>query len=225
MSRLEELDAILERLIKECGPATLYSVYLRDITDHKNRWETYRDSYAGNIIEMNIINAENALILYCSRIWETNQDGRSIPNAQNLISSNRDDIVERRSKDIEAQHVKKWKAKQHRFIEDSFDRYHELANSQTLRVSRNIRTENLAHLLENSRDKNRNFPEGFENHGVTLNDLCDYADRSTKLIQDFYRFVTGTDHSLEENAEVFKYYCESFWNIMPVFRNAEQSKL
>lgn len=214
-------DHIVTSLSKQRGPAIQYIVYLRDIADNSSRWEKYRDSFAGNVINLNIVSAENALILLCCRIWDEDKDAHSIPNAIKKLETHKLSTAERRTNNAAleiAQNPTKSILEQ---IVDIVAATSTLKKSCVRAAIQVMRTENLAHLLPVSRDRARNFPDGFENHNVTRYDLYDFAEDSIKLCERLEHLRIGTCDNFEETAAAFRTNCEAFWSSIPVFRDVE----
>lgn len=218
---MQDLDLIVDRLLSQRGAAIQFETFLRDLADNDSRWEKYKDSLSGHVINMQIVSVENSLILLCSRIWDENTDAQSIPNGIKMLGSFSTELLDRRKQDVDFSVYKNAEIKHRELERYVFELYNSLCAKRVRQVLRVLRTENLAHLVSESRDRARHFPEGFEAHGVTRYDLYDFARASVKLIENIIHLVSGSVLSYEDSAQHFRVFCEKYWNAMPVFRDSE----
>ena len=214
---LDEFDRIVRALQKQRDPAIQFIAYLRDISENADRWEKYRDSFSGNIISLNIVTCENALILLCCRIWEKQLDQNTIPNAISAMQSTTTDAA---STELFRDHLARNNVSETYPAEISA-LAKDLANDPIIPVIRVMRNENLAHSIDNSRYKKKYFPDGFENHGVSRNSLFEFAEKSVHVIDNLELIRSGTNHDYHASLKVFQKYCASYWNALPIFRQIE----
>ncbi len=220
---INKLDNICERLIKQRSAAIQYYTYLKDIIDNESRWEKYKDSFSGNVINLTLVSFEQSLILFCDRVWDKSNDSQSIPNVMKILKRTEEEIIIRRSKDIDAEFTKDFPQKIKKQIERVLRQAEKLHKSKVKKVIRVIRTENYAHLVDASHDRVRNFPNGFDNHNVNRYDLINYAEETIRLIEDLEVIRSGTSYDFDESSKVFQKYCSEYWKHLPVFRDVEKN--
>ena len=95
---------------------------------------------------------------------------------------------------------------------------------QARRVIRVMRSESLAHLLSDSRDRSAAFAtrDQYENHGVTRNDLFEFADQTLNIIDDIIFLQCRTAKSYREQIDHFQDDVRKFWNALPTLREVEE---
>jgi hypothetical protein len=172
---------------------------------------------------MTIVAVESCLIMFCDRVWDTSSDVQSIPNAVVILATHSEDVIARRSSDTDAKFIGGWHEEQKSQIEKIKLKCEAVRSSKVRKVIRIIRSENYSHLTENSRDRARHFPIGFENHDVTRNDLISFAKMSLDLIDKIEIVRTGTNRDYDGASQVFQRYCDEFWDAMPILAEAERN--
>lgn len=219
---LDDLDRTVQRLMKQQPTGIQCTVFLEDIAKELDRWEKYKDSYAGNVINLQIVGVENALLLFCDRVWDSGADAQSIPNAVRMLTHLKEKVLERRKFDVDVQFVPDWYEDQAALLQQIVSDTERLKDHQVRRVIRVIRTEHLAHLVEQSKDRARHFPSGFDDHGVRRNDLYSFAKDTIQLIERIELITSGNSADFDASAAVFRIYCQDYWENLPVFRDSER---
>lgn len=219
---LTKLDNIMSRLVLQRGAGIQYLSFMEDITNNTLRWDKYKNSYGGNVINMAIVSVEISLILFCNRLWDNHKDTQSIINAVKILTEESEKVISRRSNDVDATFTPDWKNKQHKFIDKISNRCNRLYSCEVRKVLRVIRSENLAHLVSDSRDRAKNFPQGFEHHTVKRKHLIKFAKLSVELIDKIELARNGTVYDTKGTIKIFQSYCDYFWNSMPVLQDEEQ---
>ena len=218
---LKQYDDIVERLIKQRQAGIQYATFLRDVADNESRWNKYKDSFSGNVVNMQIVAVEACLVLYCSRLWDCGRDNQSIPNAITALNSAKDALIQRRQDDLDSQFLDDLPFRLETQFANVNQQAEVLGNLSVRDVIRIIRTEHYAHLVENSRDRAKTFPDGFDDHGVTRLDVINFARDSTTLVEDLELLRSGTHYDFDESSEVFQNYCDQFWLHLPTFSEVE----
>ncbi|MEM8570707.1 MAG: hypothetical protein AAGG56_07320 [Pseudomonadota bacterium] len=220
---LIRLDTILARLTRQRTAAISYLTFLRDMTDNDSRYVKYKSSYGGHVLNLAQIGIENSLILYCNRVWDQNPDAQSIPNSIKIFRGLGIKIAEKRAAFGEGDLAPGWKERQTVKLNEIISNYESIKMSKVRSVIRIIRTESLAHLLEESRDRKKDFPLGYENHNINRNDFYKYSEHTIRLIDLMAYFRSGKVYDYNETCSVFQSYCNAFWDNLPILSEVENS--
>jgi hypothetical protein len=218
---LPNFAEICIRLSKQRHAGAQYSIFLGDFFANPEYLRKYANSFAGNVVHLQITAMQSALIMFCARVWDPASDVLSIPNAVSHIKKieNYDDENLLGSLPAVAScDLKRVRGLVHRTLL----RFAALHTHETRRVVRVIRSEELAHLSEVSRDRSKLFPAGdFEQHTQTWNSVVEFARESVRLVDDLVWLGTGDVFSFDINRTTFEGYCRSFWTHMPVYGDCE----
>lgn len=221
-STVEEFDKTVSKLERQCGFAIRLLAFLMDLSDNDLRWEKYRDSYSGHVIELARLSIEQSLMLFCNRVWDTRDDVRSIPTAITIFES----IIEQLILRQQASRPDRDEALRERCETSLFEIKgiaKKLGEGETRKVLRIIRSENLAHSIDDSKDRQKLYSsrDEYEGHSVTGNDLFHFTEVSLEIISRLVYVSDGSDMLLQERLDTARSQTEEFWNCMPVLRNVE----
>lgn len=219
---LPQLQELSRKVSLQRYSAIQKIVFLEDLIENEDRWDIYRDSQSGEVIDMFISGIEDSLLLWCARNWETGTEQQSIERVIHLIQAIEPD-VEKLNLDwgsdlnlggIEAN----WRADLDYIFQFS------LSNAQKVNLNevRVLRTERHAHSLCSSRDRKKLFPNGFKTN-ATKYDLLELAKLSIGLIDKSEYVLCRRLRSFEDTATKFRDTCDTFWAALPVFRISEQN--
>ncbi len=217
-----KFDDACGKLSRQVSPATQYLAYLEYLSDNDDAWVKYKDSISGNIIKMNIMTAENALVLFCSRMFDSLNNAVSLVNQAKFIRQNQNELDRRRSEDWDAlAYDDEWQALNEQRKQDLLKTVEKLAGSEALKVLKVMRHENLAHLIIESRDRKKNPGIDFDNHDLTRKRFFEFARDTIQSIERVELYRIGRDPQFDEMHRTFTGYSELFWNALPVFRDVE----
>lgn len=221
IEQLEALDEMAEMVLRQMPAAVQYLTFLRDLAYNSERWEKYRDSFSGNVVNLQIVAVHGALLLLCDRLWDGGRKNLSLPQLLSELGRKRELLLQRRSSDADAKFEANWIQNQNERIDRIIAHGNALKNSKIRDVIRVIRTESLAHIIKESDDRARAFPEGFDGHNKTKSDLFDFAQASIDLVHEIEIVRTGCVHDFKGHMALFKKYCDAYWDSLPVFRSHE----
>lgn len=217
---IQRLRKILTSLQAQRAAGVQLATFLNDHEHNEDRFEKYRDSFSGNVLSLLVIGAHNSLVLFCARTLETSKDSLSIPNAVLLLEQSKGEIIREREElkrpfsdnALECLDLK---------IETAIKKSNDLTERQVAKAIRVIRTEKLAHSVENSRDRCNNFNNIYENIGISFSETYTLAKELINLIDSIDLIFSGRSNSFDRSSAVFQRYCDSFWEYVPIFRDIE----
>ncbi len=218
-----QFDEILDRLNRQRGVGIQSLAFLEATSRSKFAWNKYKASDAGNVVNLAINCIESSLQLFCNRVWDQGSDSQSIPKAIQIGENHVPELVARHVVFFEEHEIKRDGKEFEQKFENLKEKYCEIAYLPVRSVLRVIRTESLAHLVADSRDRERNFAsrDAYENHGVTRDDLFDFARFSIGLIDDLLYFRDRLVPAFDEQYQMFEGYTDTFWQQVPIFRELD----
>ncbi|WP_292022966.1 hypothetical protein [Maritimibacter sp. UBA3975] len=224
-STVEEFDKTVSKLERQCGFAIRSLAFLTDLSDNDLRWDKYRDSYSGHVLELARISIEQSLMLFCNRVWDHRRDVRSIHMAMRISESIMEELISRQETG-QPDHDKVLRKNSQLNLAEIKKKVKVLGDSDTRKVLRVIRSENLAHSIDDSKDRQNLYSSRseYEGHGVTGNDLFHFAEVSLEIINLLVRIRDGSDMLLRERLNTARNQTQEFWNCMPILRNVESFK-
>jgi hypothetical protein len=195
---------------------------LKDLIDNADRWEKYRNSLSGHVAHLQIVCTHTSLLGYVNRVWDEGGDYQSIPNAYMKLLEVEAELIDWHVSSIEIlethEDLRNHLNKKVVEVQETFEK---LAKSDVRAYARVLRSENFAHLIENSRDR-RKLEKEMQDYFVTNNDLLDFAAESIVLSEGFTYLSIRLVNSFDASCRVFQKYCDLYWQSLPVFRVVEQ---
>lgn len=217
------LDRAIDQLDEEKSVGVALLAFAKTIIDRPENTDKYSNSYAGHAAQLQINCTLNELQLWCSRIWD--KTGHSLPMVAKKLRPRAGDIrcarlqahpdwphsalgLDNLDKDVAA-----WCSE----IDTTLD------SSLVLRL-RERRNETFAHLLRGvSADRRHREQRGLE-EGYTWNEVLPHVERTSELISRLTLIWQFKSHDISETEEIYRKYCEGYWEMLPTFSEVERGK-
>ncbi|MGV6849624.1 MAG: AbiU2 domain-containing protein [Marinibacterium sp.] len=215
MCALEKLEEVLRNIKKQRTYGVRLLIYLQDWVGDSDRFDEFQGRKAMWVDALIADSIEEALILFCSRMWDSRADSTSLRVAWELVRENMSQLEEALNSHKFGKNDAvglDFKAE----IERVDGRIRELRDSEAYGVIRVIRTENLAHRLSDSRDRRTAgflTREDYDNHGVTLGDFLDFAEETIDVMDDISFLMGSSNSDRSKSARFFQEFLDVYWKI------------
>lgn len=220
---LRKFDDVVERIKRQQAFGVSCYAFLSGIADDPVRQGKYNNSYAGHALELCILSVQTALVLFCSRHWDKKDDCQSIPAAKKLSKRAIDKIVERHREDFAEKGIQRDAQEFYKYFYDLSADVEAVGASQAGMQIRVLRTEHYAHLIENSKDRQKALREDsfFDMDDLTVNSLLVFAKQTIELSNRFVYLKERVSPAFSDRV-TFRSKCyDNFWDNLPVFSEVE----
>lgn len=220
---LQRFDDTVDRIDRQQAFGLSCYAFLSGIVDNSGRQAKYRNSYAGHALDLCIRSVQSGLILFCSRHWDANDDCQSIPAAKANAERALDEIVCRHREYFAANSIQRDAHDFYSYFNELSSEIESVGASPTRSQIRVLRTEYYAHLITNSKDRDRALREhpSFDMDGLTINSLLDFSRQTIELSNRFLYLKQRQSQKFDERVALLSGYYDKFWDNLPIFSEIE----
>ena len=202
----DNLRVQVETLCSDAEQSVLFIGYLDAIVDNPTVELKSKDSFSGYALATAKVGVKTSLIAYCARAWDEDNDACSIPSivkklGEQLARNNNGQSCPRYA-EINQEAKKTADA----FRKSNLDLF---------------RTEQIAHLVLQSRDRQRKLKENLSTDYATWRELINLSIDSVKLVDRIRTTFIGGSELVTGRISRTKSNCLAFWEALPVLRDCE----
>lgn len=215
-----QFEELLQHLRQDAEQAIWEIGYMKALIDEPIVGTKLEGSLSGYALATANAAVKRSLALYCARAWDHDRDAVSLLNAARMLPS-LEDLRESRltwypdtSYDIHLTSL----PMQRDEILLKIASASEDARHPALRI---FRSEWLAHRVPSSRDREKHVKRSAV-VDITLGQLLERAILTVNLVGEIGFVADGLVNPYPENIEMAHRYSKEFWNVLPIFRDAEQ---
>lgn len=220
---LKNFDDVVDRMKRQQTFGVSCYAFISGIADDPVRQRKYNNSYAGHALELCIRSVQTGLVLFCSRHWDERDDCQSIPAAKNLSERAIDKIVERHREYFAEKGIQRDAHEFYKYFDDLSADVEAVRVSQARTQIRVLRTEHYAHMIKDSKDRQKALREDsfFDMDGLTVNSLLVFARQIIELSNRFVYLKERLSPEFCDRVTFQSKYYDKFWDNLPVFSEVE----
>jgi len=219
-----EFTELLSALRQDADLAVWNIAFLKSFVDNSTLSQKIGDSYSGYTAEIAFVAVRNALVLYCSRAWDTASDSVSLPRMAKHLSTAMS-MSEEASPKREKSHINDNKGNVKPISLDSylsFERQYLLIENPALHQNiRIIRTEFLSHRVFFSNDRKKIISSGREFDPPALSAIIDISEKTVNLVGQLGKLWDNKANLYPQRIDRITRYCLEFWHLLPTLREVE----
>jgi len=222
-NHIQKFDDVVERIKRQQTFGVSCYAFLSGIADDPVRQGKYNNSYAGHALELCVRSVQTGLVLFCSRHWDKRDDCQSIPAAKAHAERALDKIVERHREYFAENGIERDVHEFYRYFSELSDDVEAVGASEARTQIRILRTEHYAHLIKNSKDRQKALREEsfVDMDGLTVNSLLNFARQTIELSDRFVFLKERLNPNFDGRVAFQSIYYDKFWDNLPIFSEVE----